>query len=91
MDLRAVHEAGGAPRGSGWEWADPDLALDLALMVSRPIYEATGRPIFKKPVALLAQWVSRVGPNSSSYLVSQVIRYVNFYLKNKSDMSIKKR
>ena len=54
MNLRAVHEAGGAPRGSGWEWADPALALDLALMVSRPIYEATGRPIFKMPVALLA-------------------------------------
>ena len=46
---------------AGWERADPALALDLALMVSRPIYEATGRPIFKKPVALLAQWVSRVG------------------------------
>jgi hypothetical protein len=31
--------------GSGREWADPDLALDLALMASGPICEATGRPI----------------------------------------------
>jgi hypothetical protein len=27
---------------SGWEWADPDLAMALASLASGPIYEAMG-------------------------------------------------
>ena len=39
MDLAA-----GLPARSRWEWARPDLAMDLAPMASGLIYEATGRP-----------------------------------------------
>jgi hypothetical protein len=54
---------------SGWEWADPDLAMALASLASGPIYEAMDRPILKKLAALLAQWVSRVDPNSRLYIL----------------------
>ena len=39
-----VDLAAGLSARSRWEWAGPDLALDLAPMASGLICEATGRP-----------------------------------------------
>jgi hypothetical protein len=45
MKLNPAKYTFGVP-ASGWEWADPDLTLDLAPLAPRPILRAMGRPIF---------------------------------------------
>ena len=85
--LRRVQGEGQQLHGllSGWEWVGPDLALDPALLASRPICKAKVGPFPEKLVASSAPWALVADPNSSirifnhSNLAAPSVIYMHMY------------
>lgn len=55
---------------SRWEWADPDLALDLALWLQGQYVRPWVGPFHQKCVASLTHWVHKADPNSSKFTLT---------------------